>query len=70
MKMFGVLIENWKAPGKEWWEAVESKPDEPLIEARMQLTLSWNEYHKLLDMCKGAESTDEKHLWQQERAKP
>ena len=48
MKINDVTIENWEAPGKEWWEGVERRPDEPLIEATMKLTLSWNEYDDLI----------------------
>lgn len=50
MKINHVHITNHKEPGDRWWEGVASKPDEPLIEATMRLTLSPREYHRLLDM--------------------
>lgn len=48
MKIGNVTITNWKEPGQEWWDQVRTKPHEPLIEARIELTLSWNEYHDLV----------------------
>lgn len=58
MKINNVLIENWKAPGATWWNGVESKPDEPLIEATITFKLSFNEYRKLLDHANESESTE------------
>lgn len=49
MKINFVTIDNHKEPGDQWWEGVASKPDEPLIEATIRLTLSHREYHRLLD---------------------
>lgn len=53
MKIKNVQIENWESPGAQWWDAVAAKPDEPLIEATITLTLSHREYHELLDSCRG-----------------
>lgn len=56
MKINNVTILNWEPlgnpPGTEWWKNVEAKPDEPLIEARIDFKLSHREYHKLLDQSK------------------
>lgn len=43
-----VKIDNWQPPGDQWWDAVKQQPDEPLIEATIKVTLSWNEYEELL----------------------
>lgn len=43
-----IKIDNWQAPGEEWWDTVQSKPDEPLIQATIKLTCSWNEYQQLM----------------------
>lgn len=53
MKIKDCKIENWESPGKEWWENVKSKPDEPLIEATMTLVLTWREYKELIDRAEG-----------------
>lgn len=50
MKINNVNINNWEPPGAAWWDSVEAKPDEPLIEATISFTLSHREYHRLLDM--------------------
>lgn len=44
-----VRIMNWHPPGDNWWREVEARPNEPLIEATMAMTLSWAEYRELLD---------------------
>jgi len=44
-----VRVENWSPPGKEWWDEVKSRPDEPLIEATFVLKLSHTEYHWLIN---------------------
>lgn len=44
-----VLITNWKAPGDKWWDSVDAQPDQPLIEARIEMTLSAREYRELLE---------------------
>ncbi len=56
MKIHHVEITNWCSPfikwwdnGAKWWAHVESRPDEPLIEATMTLTLSWREYNALIE---------------------
>lgn len=49
MKIEDVVINNWQAPGEGWWSGVEARPTEPLIDATIKLTLSWNEYRALLD---------------------
>ena len=49
MKINDVQIINWESPGDKWWASVEARPSEPLIEATITLTLSWAEYHELLD---------------------
>ena len=49
MKINDVHIDNWKAPGSEWWADVKEHPTEPLIEATIKFTLSWEEYRKLMD---------------------
>ncbi len=54
MKINDVLINNWQAPGAEWWIGVEARPDEPLIEATMKLTLSWREYHKMIEQAESS----------------
>lgn len=56
MKIHNVQCHNWKPPGGPWWRDVEAKPDAPLIEATIRMTLSWNEYIELLDRAK---ATDE-----------
>jgi hypothetical protein len=53
MKINHVHITNWKAPGTEWWEDVAKRPDEPLIDATIQFTLSHREYHQLIDIEEG-----------------
>ena len=52
------LITNWEPPGEEWWANVEEKPDEPLIEARIELTLSHSEYQQLLSWIKTIENSN------------
>lgn len=48
MKINDVVITNfWLASG-DYWEMVAGKPDEPLIEATIKLTASYNEYQALL----------------------
>ncbi len=58
MKVEDVYIMNWQPtgqpPGSDWWSEVESKPDEPLIKARIVLTLTWNEYHRLCLVPEGS----------------
>lgn len=51
MKINNVMIVNWQPPGDRFWEDAESKPDEPLLEAAMSMTLSWNEYQKIMAMA-------------------
>lgn len=46
MKIKDVTIHNWTRP--EWWDEVEKRPDEALIDATITLTLSWNDYQRLL----------------------
>lgn len=48
MKINNVHILNWKAPGEEFWKEVEKRSSEPLIEAVITMTLSGEEYQKLL----------------------
>jgi len=48
MTIEDVKINNWEAPGEKWWDTVQSKPTEPLIQATIRMTLSWDEYEKLL----------------------
>lgn len=52
MKITDVRITNWQPPGDKWWAAVEARPSEPLIEATISMTLSWAEYHELLERNK------------------
>lgn len=49
MKINNVYIDNWQPPGEKWWASVEAKPTEPLIVATITMTLSWQEYHELLE---------------------
>lgn len=49
MKINKVEILNWENPGDKWWNNVQAKPSEPLIEASMKMTLSWDEYHAMLE---------------------
>jgi hypothetical protein len=58
MKIEHVVITNWHPPGEQWWADVESKPDEPLISATMNLTLSWHEYHEMVEKSRSAESAE------------
>ena len=59
MKINNVSILNWKAdgkpPGTEYWNFVADHPDGPLIEARIDMILSHNEYHDLLRRAREAE---------------
>lgn len=48
MKINHVLIDNWESPGGPYWEKVEERHTEPLIEATIKFTLSWDEYHALI----------------------
>lgn len=48
MKIIDVFIRNWQPPGDAWWASVEARPDEPLIEADITMTLSLKEYQELL----------------------
>lgn len=48
MKIIDVFVRNWQPPGGPWWDSVEARPDEPLIEANITMTLSWKEYQELL----------------------
>ncbi len=41
-----VVITNWV---EGFWKDVASRPDEPLIKATIEITLSHSEYHALLD---------------------
>lgn len=52
MRIKHVHVTNLTPPGKQFWDAVASQPDEPLIEATMFIVLSHNEYHELLDRDK------------------
>lgn len=49
MKINHVLVTNWSAPGGPWWDNIKQHSSEPLIEATIQMTLSWEEYQELLD---------------------
>lgn len=49
MKLNHVVITNWKGPGVQWWDSVDAQPDKPLIEARIEMTLSAREYRELLE---------------------
>lgn len=55
MKINNVNIGNWETPGPEWWDRIQARPNEPLIEATIQFTLSWNEYRRLLDTAEKEE---------------
>jgi len=48
MKIHDIKVTNWQSPGKDWWDKVQERPDEPLIEATFELGLTWNEYQKLI----------------------
>lgn len=48
MKINDVHITNWEAPGDKWWDDVAKRSSEPLIEATMKMTLSWEEYKALI----------------------
>jgi hypothetical protein len=48
MTINDVHITNWKEPGDSWWDSVQQRPTEPLIEATIKMKLSWNEYRELL----------------------
>ena len=43
-----VVVHSWTPPGNEWWDFVESKPTEPLIDATIRVVLSYGEYVQLL----------------------
>jgi len=49
MKLDDVVITNWTEPGDKYWENVRNNPKEPLIEAAIKMTLSWEEYAELLE---------------------
>lgn len=49
MKINDVTIMNWTSPGNEYWDTAETNPDKPLIVAKITMTLSYNEYMKVLD---------------------
>ena len=51
-KIKDVRILNWKPPGGKWWNEVEERPNEPLINALIEVQLSHKEYHKLLELDK------------------
>lgn len=55
MKIHDVRINNWQPPGETWWNDVEARPTEPLIQATLAMTLSYAEYKKLLDLELGPE---------------
>lgn len=59
MKIENVVINNWNAPGAEWWSGVEARPTEPLINATLTLTLSWEEYHALLNKDERTEAPND-----------
>ncbi len=40
--------------GVDYWRHISADPNAQLIEATMQLTLSWREYQELLAMSKGS----------------
>jgi hypothetical protein len=48
MRITDVIIKNWKAPGKEWCDAVAAKPDEHLIKATIEMILTHREYQEML----------------------
>jgi len=48
VKLDHIEITNWFEPGHEYWKSVQAKPSEPLIQATISMTLSWNEYHELI----------------------
>lgn len=48
MKINNIHITNWEEPGGPYWDNVKERHSEPLIEATMKLTLSWDEYETLL----------------------
>lgn len=52
MKINDVRINNWTPTDRTWWDGVEARPTEPLIEATITMTLSWDEYRELLDLSK------------------
>lgn len=54
MKINNVIVDNWKPPGTPFWDKARAKPDEPLLQVTVQMTLSLNEYHTLLNQ-------DERH---------
>jgi len=43
-----VVVHSWTPPGNEWWNYVEDRPNEPLIDATIRVVLSFTEYTKLL----------------------
>ncbi len=43
-----VKVHSWTPPGNEWWDYVENRPHEPLIDATIRMVLSYEEYVKLL----------------------
>ncbi len=47
MKIVFVHVTNWKRA--EWWDEVAARPDEPLIEAKIDFVLSYKEYKELLE---------------------
>lgn len=52
MKIEYVRINNWSEPGSDWWNEVENRGDEQLIDASIRVKLSYNEYRELLDKDK------------------
>lgn len=48
MTIRDIHVTNWEAPGGPYWDKVKERHTEPLIEATMKLTLSWDEYHAMI----------------------
>lgn len=48
MKIHDVHITNWQPPGGPFWDEVKERHAEPLIDATMKMTLSWDEYRALI----------------------
>lgn len=57
MKVNYVHISNQQEPGDAWWDHVQENANEPLIEATMKMTLTWNEYQRLLRQARENERT-------------
>lgn len=59
MKINDVHITNWQEPGGPYWDDVKQRSSEPLIEATIKMTLSWEEYEDLLNKNKEARAIEQ-----------